>query len=224
MILEAHDLVKTYSRQGKTFEAVSHVSISAGKGDVLVLTGPSGCGKSTLFHMLSGIITPDVGSITVNGREITSLPKKGRTALRLKEISYVLQGDSLLYNFTVLENVCLPSLLEGGMGKNEIRAKAMELLKQFGMEPLAQSYPSELSGGERRRAAIARALIPSPSVIIADEPTADLDEENTAIILDCFLNQKDKAVLISTHDLSCLRKGVRHYTMRKGVMEYAGIV
>ena len=223
-MVKTEGLTKNYTRQGKTFQAVDHVDLQVEKGEVLVLTGPSGCGKSTLFHLISGIIQPDEGQVYFDGQKISSLSAAKRTALRRQQISYILQGDSLLYNFTVLENICLPHLLSGWKDKKELETRGMSLLEEFRMADLAGNYPAELSGGERRRAAIIRAFVHGPQLVVADEPTSDLDEENTGIILDYFMRQKEKAILISTHDLSCLRSGASHYAMAKGRIEKKGII
>lgn len=224
MLLVIKDLTKTYSRQQKNFEAVSHVGFSLQKGEMAVITGPSGCGKSTLFHLICGITHPDQGSIQLEKQELVGLSNKELAKVRAQKISYILQGNSLLPNFTVLENICLPHQLGGW--QEDLKEKAMELLKEFGLENMAQEYPDNLSGGERRRVAIARAFVHDPILVVADEPTSDLDVENTEIILDYFQRQqqKGKTILISTHDLSCLRPGVTHYTMEKGVLQCQGVL
>ncbi len=224
MLLAIKDLTKTFTRQKKTFEAVSHVGFSLKEGEMAVITGPSGCGKSTLFHLICGITKPDAGSIQLQGQEIAGLPAKQLAKLRAQKISYILQGNSLLPNFTVLENICLPHQLGGK--SEDLKEKAMSLLKEFGLENMAQEYPDNLSGGERRRVAIARAFVHDPILVVADEPTSDLDVENTEIILDYFKRQQQqgKTILISTHDLTCLRPGVTHYTMAKGVLQYQGVL
>ncbi len=215
-MLKIKDLTKTFSRQSKNFDAVDHVDLTVNGGDFCVLTGPSGCGKSTLFHLICGITAPDSGEIIFGKENITGYTQKQLAQLRAEKISYIMQGDSLLPNFTVLENICLPHQLSKEGVKLE--EKAIELLKEFGLENMANDYPANLSGGERRRVAIARAFVHEPKMVVADEPTSDLDEENTAIILDHFQQQakSGKAILISTHDMSCLRPGVIHYTMQKG--------
>ena len=220
-MLKATELTKTFSRQDRRFEAVDHVSFSLEAGEMAVLTGPSGCGKSTLFHLLCGITKPDSGQIFFEGQDITGLSEKQFSALRAEKISYVLQGDSLLPNFTVLENVCLPHQLYAA--NERLEQEARDLLEHFGLADLADDLPANLSGGERRRVAIARAFVHNPMLVIADEPTSDLDEENAAMILDFFQAQAaaGKAVLISTHDLSCIRPGTIHYTMRHGVISKA---
>jgi len=220
-MLHVKKLTKAFDRQNKHFDAVHEVNFSMKEGDFCALTGPSGCGKSTFFHLLCGITKADSGEIYFDNKDICKLSDKDLAALRAEKISYILQGDSLLPNFTVLENICLPHQLS--TGRAALEKRAMSLLTHFGLEAMANDYPSNLSGGERRRVAIARAFVHDPKLVIADEPTSDLDEENTAMIIDFFQQQakKGKAVLISTHDLSCLRPGMVRYRMEKGVMTKA---
>ena len=218
-MLVTKKLTKTYDRQQTKFDAVHEVDFSLDAGQLCALTGPSVCGKSTFFHLISGLTHADSGEILFEGKDLCKLSAKEWTHLRATQISYVLQGDSLLPNFTVLENICLPHRLCGEYP--DLEKQAMQLLEEFGMEAMAQDYPTNLSGGERRRVAVARAVVHQPKLVIADEPTSDLDEENTALIMEHFQRQADsgKAVLISTHDLSCLRPNMVHYKMNKGVMQ-----
>lgn len=218
-MLKVKQLTKTFSRQQNDFDAVHEVDFEINAGDFCVLTGPSGCGKSTFFHMICGITKPDSGEIIFDGQDISKDSAQKWAARRAADISYVLQGDSLLSNFTVLENICLPHQLSAK--SVNLKDKALEILRQFGLENMANDYPANLSGGERRRVAIARAFVHDPKLIVADEPTSDLDEENTKIILDYFTSQakNGKAILISTHDLSFINGEMIHYVMKKGVME-----
>lgn len=220
-MLKIKELTKTFSRQNRSFEAVDHVDFSINGGEMVVLTGPSGCGKSTFFHLICGITKADSGTILFDREDISSYTDKQWAQLRATKISYILQGDSLLPNFTVLENICLPHQLCGNTAELEVRA--MEMLKAFGLEAMANDYPSNLSGGERRRVAIIRAFVHEPKLVVADEPTSDLDEENTSMIIHFFQQQakQGKAILISTHDLSCFRPGMIRYKMEQGVMKKA---
>ena len=220
-MLTVKNLTKTFNRQNQQFDAVHDVNFSMKGGDFCALTGPSGCGKSTFFHLICGITKADNGEIIFDKKDICKLNDKELAALRAEKISYVLQGDSLLSNFTVLENICLPH--QFSCGRTDLESKAMELLTHFGLEAMANEYPANLSGGERRRVAIARAFVHDPKLIVADEPTSDLDEENTAMIISFFEQQakQGKAILISTHDLSCLRPSMTRYRMEKGVMTKA---
>ena len=152
MLLETKDLTKIYRRGEKEFRAVDKASISVEKGELAVITGPSGCGKSTLFHLISGITVPDSGLVLFEGDEITGISPQAAARLRAEKISYILQGNSLLANLTVLENICLPHRLSGcGI---DVEERAIRLLEEFGLEGMAEEYPGNLSGGERRRAAI----------------------------------------------------------------------
>ncbi|MBQ6934653.1 MAG: ABC transporter ATP-binding protein [Clostridia bacterium] len=217
-MLITKQLTKTFSRQKNDFDAVHEVDFEINPGDFCVLTGPSGCGKSTFFHMICGITKPDSGEILFDGQNIEKDSAQKWAARRATDISYVLQGDSLLANFTVLENICLPHQLSSK--SVDLKDKALEILREFGLENMADEYPANLSGGERRRVAIARAFVHDPKLVVADEPTSDLDEENTKIILDYFTRQakNGKAILISTHDLSFINDEMKHYVMKKGVM------
>lgn len=217
-MLTTRKLTKTFDRQNKHFDAVHEVDFHINKGEICVLTGPSGCGKSTFFHMICGITKADSGEIIYEDKDICKLSEQELARMRAEKISYILQGDSLLSNFTVLENICLPHHLSGC--KKDLQDKAMELLQTFGLESMAQDYPGNLSGGERRRVAIARAVVHDPDLIVADEPTSDLDEENTAMIMSFFQQQAEqgKTILISTHDLSCFRPGMIRFKMEKGIM------
>lgn len=217
-MLKTRKLTKTFLRQKENFDAVHEADFSIKGGDMVVLTGPSGCGKSTFFQLICGITKPDSGEIIFEKDDITQYTEKQWAELRASKISYILQGDSLLPNFTVLENICLPHRLCGITA--DLETKAMELLKKFGLEAMAHEYPTNLSGGERRRVAIIRAFVHEPKLVIADEPTSDLDEENTSLIISFFEQQAKagKAILISTHDLSCLRPDMIRFKMEKGVM------
>ena len=216
-MLKTTQLTKTFSRQDNDFDAVHSVDVEIGKGEICALTGPSGCGKSTFFHMICGITKPDAGQIIFDGTDVSNYNANQWAALRANDISYVLQGDSLLTNLTVLENICLPHQLTGS---GDLKESAMALLKEFGLENMANDVPVNLSGGERRRVAIARAFVHGPKMVVADEPTSDLDEENTALILEFFKRQakSGKTIIMSTHDLSVIDDSMTHLVMRKGVI------
>lgn len=219
MILTTKDLTKTFIRQGKEFQAVDHADFCIHSGEICVLTGPSGCGKSTFFHLICGITGADGGEILFEGKDLCKAASGELALVRAEKISYIMQGDSLLPNLTVMENICLPHYLCGT--KKGLETRAAGLLEEFGLNKMADEYPSNLSGGERRRVAIARAFVHAPVLVVADEPTSDLDEENTSMIMDHFEKQaaSGTAILISTHDHSCLRDGMTHYVMNSGVMK-----
>ena len=220
MILQASELVKRYTRRGETFAAVDGVSFSLGEGAFVALMGQSGCGKSTLFHLLSGMCRPDSGSVTFAGRELTELDEDGLAALRGPEIGYVMQGCNLLNNFTIAENICMPCFLGGASAQEcgEGYERASALLEEFGLGGMEDERPASLSGGERKRVAIARAIVRNPKLIIADEPTSDLDVKNSAIILEYLQKARDNGVtvLISTHDPNAAQYGDRVLKMEHG--------
>lgn len=200
MLLEVKDVSKKYMHNDIEVLAVSHVHLMVDKGEFLAICGHSGSGKSTLFHMISGLLKPDSGQIYFENQDIAAKTEAEMAQYRNRDIGYVLQGQSVLKNFTVMENVCLPFYLSSN--RKEIQNQAMELLKKVGLERYANSYPNQLSGGEMRRVAIARALINHPKLLIADEPTSNLDRENAVYIMELLRKIKEDGigVIISTHD------------------------
>jgi ABC-type lipoprotein export system ATPase subunit len=215
-ILEIRDLTKEYKRGGRAFNAVNGVNLSVEPGDFISIIGRSGSGKSTLLNMSAGLLKPSTGTVLFDGQDIFSLQDLSISLLRNERIGFVPQGQSLLSNFNVLENVCIPWFLFRREGDPEERA--FSLLKKTGIGHLAASYPKELSGGEMRRTAIARALINNPDIIIADEPTSDLDAETTAEIMRLLsdVSKEGTAVLIVTHELDTLSYGNKVYFMNEG--------
>ncbi|MDR0322277.1 MAG: ABC transporter ATP-binding protein [Treponema sp.] len=217
-LLELQSLTKEYSRGSRAFNAVNSVTLSVEAGDYINIIGRSGSGKSTLLNMGAGLLTPTEGTVSFDGRDIYRLSDKEISFLRNAKIGYVPQGQSLLSNFTVLENVCIPWFLFPRRG--DPYEHALVLLEKTGISHLAASYPKELSGGELRRAAIVRALINSPSLLIADEPTSDLDTETTAEIMKLFndIAHNGTAVLVVTHEIDTLSYGNKTYSMNAGNM------
>ncbi|MDR1470656.1 MAG: ABC transporter ATP-binding protein [Spirochaetaceae bacterium] len=228
-LLELRELSKEYKRGGRAFNAVDHASLSVEPGDFISIIGRSGSGKSTLLNMSAGLLRPTQGTVFFGGKDIYQLNDKEISWFRNEKIGYVPQGQSLLSNFTVLENVCIPWFLFKREGDAE--GRAFLLLEKVGISHLAASYPKELSGGEMRRAAIARALINEPGLLIADEPTSDLDVETTADIMTLFgaiaregtfnRTNNQTAVLIVTHELDTLSYGNKTYTMDSGALRAA---
>jgi putative ABC transport system ATP-binding protein len=215
-LLEFKELTKEYRRGGRTFNAVNQASLSVEPGDFISIIGRSGSGKTTLLNMGAGLLHPTGGSVFFDGQDIYGLGDKDISFLRNEKIGYVPQGQSLLSNFSVLDNVCIPWFLFKREGDPE--GRAFMLLEKVGISHLAASYPRELSGGEMRRAAIARSLINQPCVLIADEPTGDLDVQTTAEIMGLFsrIAEEGTAVLIVTHELDTLNYGNKTYSMDAG--------
>jgi putative ABC transport system ATP-binding protein len=215
-LLQLNGLTKEYKRGGRSFNAVDQASLSVEAGDFISIIGRSGSGKSTLLNMSAGLIKPTQGTVFFNGNDIYQWNDTEISLFRNEKIGYVPQGQSLLSNFTVLENVCMPWFLFKREGDAE--GRAFILLEKVGISHLAASYPKELSGGEMRRVAIARSLINNPALLIADEPTGDLDAETTAEVMRLFsrIAQEGTAVLIVTHELDTLDYGNKTYSMDAG--------
>jgi ABC-type antimicrobial peptide transport system, ATPase component len=219
MILEVQNIIKEYTQGGRLFRAVDEVSLAIGEGNFVCIVGRSGSGKSTLLNILAGLLTPSSGTVCFEGKEYSTLSDRERSFLRNTKIGYIMQGQSVLPNLTVLQNVLLSSaLFKRDENWNE---KALVLLDKVGLLPLASQYPANLSGGEMRRVSIARALLLSPRLLIADEPTGDLDEETTREIMELFASaaKEGTAVLMVTHDMSTTRYGERLLTMKAGRIE-----
>lgn len=216
MKIHIEDVTKTYSRNSEDFNAIDHISLNINEGDFAAILGKSGSGKSTLINVLAGVLTPNEGSVKYDDFEITGETDKKVSEFRNKKIGYIGQGYTLLSNLSVYENIYLVSGLYGN-GSKEID----NLLDKLGILHLRDSYPGQLSGGEIRRAAIARALINQPDVVLADEPTGDLDPENTEIVLKQFkeLSESGKTVVMVTHDSDALKYADTVYEMKNGKLD-----
>ena len=201
MLLEIKNLSKEYRRNGKSFYALNNVNFTVSNGQFISIVGCSGSGKSTLLSIIAGLLSPSGGDVIIDGQSVCGLSDSEISGIRSTKIGYIPQGQSLLPNLTVLDNVCLPHSFT--KQNDSVKDRAINLLKQLGIEELADSYPGSLSGGERRRAVIARALINEPQLLLADEPTSDLDSENTEEVIRIFksIAAKGTAVLMVTHDL-----------------------
>lgn len=216
MKLKTLNLKKKYIRNGKEFYAVDDVSIELNKGEMMGIVGHSGCGKSTLLNMIAGILKPTEGEIFIDDVNIVTQNQRELAKIRQNTLAYVLQGYSLLSNFTIVQNLCMPLYLAGN--KNVDVNKATEILESVGLKHLINSYPSSLSGGEQRRVAIARALMQNPKIIIADEPTSNLDYENGVKVMEILkkASQDGVAILISTHEQEFYHYLDHKYKMEKG--------
>ncbi len=201
MSLEIKGLSKEYSLNSRPFLAIDNVSLSVGSGEFTAIVGRSGSGKSTLLNLAAGLLRPSAGSILLDGREYFFDDEDYLAFLRNTKIGYIAQGRSLLPNFSVLENVALPFYLYQREGAAPWE-KALSLLEQVGLKELHGAYPAQLSGGEYRRVAIARALINSPTLLLADEPTSDLDAATTGDIMRLFsdIAKNGASILMVTHE------------------------
>lgn len=215
-VLRLNDLCREYRRGDRRFLAVDHVSLDVEAGSCVSVIGRSGSGKSTLLNLAAGMLSPTAGSVELLGQNLADLVDARLSRLRCDAIGFIPQGPSALPGLTVLENVLLPFVLwpHGGDGEGAARL----LLSRFGIEGLADAYPEDLSGGELRRALIARALVNRPSIVIADEPTSDLDAVSRRGVMECLAALQDDGttLLVVSHDLDTLDFADRVYTMADG--------
>jgi putative ABC transport system ATP-binding protein len=216
-VLVARDLRKDYPVGGETVHALRGVSLTVGRGEHVAIVGPSGSGKSTLLQLLGGIDTPSAGSVEVLGTRLERLSDRDLTRLRLLRLGFVFQRFHLLPVLTARENVELP-MAEAGVKSAERRARALELLEYVGLAGRAGHRATQLSGGEMQRVAIARALANRPAVLLADEPTGELDAATGQEILELFsrLNRDGATLVVVTHDERLAREAGRTVTMLDG--------
>ena len=200
------------------FAAVSDVNMRIAQGAFVTITGKSGSGKTTLLTLLAGLATPSSGSVLWHGKNIHALPDKSLSALRNREMSFIPQGMGLLGNLTVADNVRVPQLFDRGNGAGSDRVDF--LLEAVGLQDLALEYPCTLSGGEMRRVSIARALFNEPSLLVADEPTSDLDPDNTRLVMDLLrqANKQGTTVLVVTHGKEVASYGDVRFSMSDGLL------
>jgi putative ABC transport system ATP-binding protein len=212
------NLTKEYSRGGRAFKAVNSANLSLSPGDFISIIGKSGSGKSTLLNMIAGLTIPTSGSVSFDDNELFSLSDTEISNYRNLKIGYVPQGQSLLSKLTILENVLLPFHMAEKPGDGAETAE--KILEKVGISHLSGSYPKHLSGGEMKRAAIARALINSPEILLVDEPTGDLDARTTDDVLSLIMSARDRgtAVLMVTHDTDAVNYSNRRYEMRSGTL------
>lgn len=213
-MLTAKDIYKQYGN----LEVLKGVDISIGKGEIVSIAGSSGAGKSTLLHILGTLDKADSGQIKLDGQRIETLFGKKLAAFRNRHIGFVFQFHHLLPEFTALENVCIPGWI-AGRKKKEVVIKATELLKTLGLADRLENKPQQLSGGEQQRVAVARALINSPSIVMADEPTGNLDSANATELHRLFIdlrNQFDQTFLIVTHNEELAKMSDRILHMKDG--------
>ncbi len=211
-LIECSGLTKTYRLGDETVHALDGVNLTINEGDFVAISGPSGSGKSTLANMIGGLDQPDSGSVVVNGNDLAKAKDKALAEYRNSNIGFVFQSFNLQAHETALENVISP-LVIGGVGKKkERREKGMAALARMGLEDRAKHKPTQLSGGQRQRVAIARALVNSPKVVIADEPTGNLDSQRGAGVMDelARLNREEGITLIViTHDPNIAKRAKR---------------
>jgi putative ABC transport system ATP-binding protein len=221
-VIETHDLTRTYRMGDSQVYALCGASIQVMRGEFVVLTGPSGSGKSTLMHLLGCLDRPTSGQYILEGRSVDRLSGDQLAQIRNRRIGFIFQNFNLLSRMTILENVGLP-LLYGADNKNW-QARAKKALQRVGLSHRLKHRPTELSGGERQRAAIARALVHEPALILADEPTGNLDSASGDEIMRLLANlcREGHTLLLVTHDAHCASYASRGIAMRDGQMVSGG--
>ena len=219
-VLEAHNLCKSFGREPTVTPVLKNIDLQIFPGDFVALIGPSGSGKSTLLSILGLLEPPTSGDVLINQRSVAQLSRQELAALRGRRIGYVFQSFNLLAGLSVAENVMLPGLLAGESGRVQY-GRAMALLDQFGLAAFAKRVPAELSGGEQQRVAIARALFMAPDVILADEPTGNLDTTNGHNVIDALyhLNSAGQTIVLVTHDRSIADEAPRLVSLLDGRVE-----
>jgi putative ABC transport system ATP-binding protein/lipoprotein-releasing system ATP-binding protein len=219
-MIELQGLTKSYRIGGQTVRALLPVDLSIQDGELVSVTGHSGSGKSTLLSLLGGIASPDAGRVVIDGEDLRALDDAALSRLRNEKLGFVYQFSSLLPTLTALENVLMPTVFGGG-GRAE---EARRLLAQVGLADKADRRPGELSGGEQQRVAIARAFINAPRILLADEPTGDLDEETEAEVMR-FLEEMNRergvTVVMVTHSSELAVRAGRRLRMKQGLLEEA---
>ncbi|MGK3115560.1 lipoprotein-releasing ABC transporter ATP-binding protein LolD [Candidatus Pantoea formicae] len=217
-LLQCRDLCKRYQEGSVQTDVLRNVAFSLQPGELTAIVGSSGSGKSTLLHLLGGLDAPTSGDVVFDGKSLNAMSSSAKAELRNRELGFIYQFHHLLPDFTALENVAMP-LLIGKTAKAEAASRALEMLAAVGLEKRAAHRPSELSGGERQRVAIARALVNRPRLVMADEPTGNLDARNADAIFKLLgeLNQQQgTAFLVVTHDLNLAKRLNRQMEMRDG--------
>lgn len=221
IVVSVKSLEKTYKTESETLTILRDLNLEIEKGKKITIVGESGSGKSTFLNIIGGLDNPTKGSVRCGDYELTNLEAAKLSEYRSRFLGLIFQFHYLLKDFTALENAFLPSIM-AGVPKKEAAEKARQLLRDVGLENRIDHLPSQLSGGERQRVAVARALMNDPDLILADEPTGNLDPENAKMIGDLLFSVVDKykkTLLLVTHDMNLAKKGDLCYSIKKGRLE-----
>ena len=219
--IDARSLSKTFKSGDSTLQVLDGVNFTLKSGESAVIVGKSGSGKSTLLHLLGALDRPDAGQIYAADEDLVRMSEKQLNTFRREHIGFIFQSHYLLDDFTALENIYMPALMSG-RSKTESVGFARELIEHIGLEERSHHYPRKLSGGERQRIAVARALINDPNIVLADEPTGNLDEYNSKMIEDLLFRLAEtfeKSLVLVTHDTALLARGNHRYRLFLGKLE-----
>lgn len=203
-VLRCNNLHKSYTQGGLNVNVLKGVDLTLGRGESMAIIGASGSGKSTFLHLLGGLDTPDMGEVLICGKQVQNLSEKSKGDLRNSSLGFVYQFHHLLSEFTALENVAMP-LLMSNISTREAESRSREILQKIGLGDRLEHKPGEMSGGERQRAAIARALVTNPKCILADEPTGNLDEKTASQVFDVMMDLNRAlgiSLIMVTHNLA----------------------
>jgi putative ABC transport system ATP-binding protein len=220
-LIHTENLIKTYDAGPVKYHALQDVDLSIGYNEVAAIVGPSGSGKSTLLHLIGGLDRPTSGVVEVDGINLSELSENELADYRSRKVGFVFQFFNLIPYLSAAENLEL-SMSIAGIGMKERRVRALEILRIFGLEPLAKKRPTELSGGEQQRTAIARALVNNPSLVLADEPTGNLDSSSSLVVMDTFrelVEERNVSVVMVTHNLELMKYCDRIIKLRDGKLE-----
>ncbi|MFY7829670.1 MAG: ABC transporter ATP-binding protein [Flectobacillus sp.] len=215
-MLIAKNIIKRYA----SLQVLKGIDLNISKGEIVSIVGASGAGKSTLLHILGTLDQPDTGSLLIDGQDVTQLGEKALATFRNEKIGFIFQFHNLLGEFSALENVCMPAFISG-KGDNATKERAEELLVMLGLKDRINNLPSQMSGGEQQRTAVARALMNAPAIIFADEPSGNLDSKNAQELHELFFTLRDKfqqTFVIVTHNEELANMADRKLIMQDGLI------
>lgn len=219
-MLQIEKVSKTYHSKGIDYPVLKKITATIHDGEFVAIMGPSGSGKTTLLNVISGFISADDGKVILDGQDILTGKENELAEIRQHKLGFVFQDFMLLNGLTIRENIFLPQII-AGKGKSQMERNTRNLLSIFGIDEIAEKYPAEVSGGQKQRASIARALSNNPSIILADEPTGNLDSKSSAAVIEAFLNAKEKigaTIFMVTHDAFAASYADKVIALKDGIV------
>lgn len=219
-MLQVEKISKTYHSKGIDYPVLKGITATIHDGEFVAIMGPSGSGKTTLLNVISGFISADGGKVILDGQDILAGEENELAEIRQHKLGFVFQDFMLLNGLTIRENIFLPQII-AGKGKSQMERNTQNLLSVFGIDEIAEKYPVEISGGQKQRASIARALSNNPSIILADEPTGNLDSKSSTAVIEAFLNAKEKigaTIFMVTHDAFAASYADKVIALKDGIV------